>query len=93
MTDGFVLTDVSSESIMNVAKVVSNAPTSMELADIVIALSTRWKENYLKGVLTACLQLKILQKDGNGYIVNSKHRDAIRRVRSRTRVRIVNIYR
>lgn len=42
-------------------------------------MQNRWKENYLKPVVTACLQLNILQKDGNGYVVNSKHRDSIRR--------------
>ncbi len=79
MTNGFILTDVSSESIMNMAKVVSNAPISMEFGDIVTALENKWKENYLKQVITSCVQLSILQKDGNGYVVNSKQRDAIRR--------------
>jgi len=79
MVDRFVLTDVSSEAIMNVAKVVSSAPSSMIFADIAKSLETRWKENYLKQVIIVCLQLQILQKDGQNYIVHSKYRDAVKR--------------
>ena len=79
MVDKFVLTDVSSESIMNVTKVVSSAPSSIQFSDIVKALETRWKEGYLKQVLTACLQLQILRQDGQNYIVTAKYQDAIKR--------------
>ncbi|MGQ0772592.1 MAG: hypothetical protein ACT4NT_07470 [Nitrososphaerota archaeon] len=79
MANKFALVDVSSESIMNVAKVVSSAPSPMPFSDIVKALETRWKENYLKQVIIACLQLQILRQIDQNYTVNTKYQDGIKR--------------
>jgi len=79
MGSDFVLTDVSSEAVMSVVKVASHSTSSISFSSIAIALTTRYKENYLKQVIIACLQLNLLEVQGHEYVVNSKYRDSIKK--------------
>src|SRR5690242_433320 len=81
MTNLYVITDASSEAIMNVAKVVSSASAPLSFNDIAKSLETQYKESTVKLVITACLQLVILQKDGSGYTMSSKYRDDVKRAK------------
>lgn len=77
----FVLVDVTSEAIMSVAKVISSAFAPLTIDDIAKALETEYKESTVKLIVTACLQLGIIQKEGEGHTITSKYRDDVRRAK------------
>jgi len=79
MSDKYVLTDVSSESIMSIAKVISSSPSPMPFEDIATSLQTKYREQYLKQAIIACVQLQLIIKENENYVANPKSRDIIKR--------------
>ena len=75
----FVMPDTSSEAVMNIVKTVASSATSLSENDIIIAMESKYKANYVKVCLTSCLQLKLLEKTENGFVVKSSRRDEIKR--------------
>jgi len=79
MDPEFVLHDVSSEAIMNIVKSVGSSSSELTESDIAKAMESRYKPNYVKQCLNASLQLKLLEKNGEGFQVPSIRRDEIKR--------------
>lgn len=75
----FVLPDVSAEAIMTIVKSVTSSAQSLSEKDISIAMESRYKPNYVKLCLTACLQLKLLTKNDGNFQATLSRRDEIKR--------------
>ena len=81
MEQNFALYDVSSEAILNIVKSVASASNELSEEDIIKAMESRYKATYVKQCLSACLQLKLLERINGGYQVTSSHRDEIKRAK------------
>jgi len=63
---------------MNVAKVLSSASTDLGFNDIKLSFQGKYADSYLKQVISASIQLKILEKVEKNYQVVSEFRDKIK---------------
>ena len=79
MNSNFSLYDVSSEAIMNIVKSVVSASSELSEDDIIKAMESRYKHGYVKQCLGASLQLKLLERNNEGFQVPSIRRDVIKR--------------
>lgn len=80
MTSTFVLTDVTSDAIMSVAKLVSIANSPLSFDDIAKGVEDRFKASSVRSIVSSCLQLKLLQQNQNGtFAINSKFASSVKR--------------
>lgn len=74
----FSVYDVSSEAIMNIAKVISSSTETLTFDKLKLSFEGKYKDAYLKPVLASAIQMKIIIKINDGYSVNSEYRDKIK---------------
>jgi len=79
MSTQFVITDVSPELLMDIAKVLSQSPHPLSKEDIAKSLEDRYKGSYVLTALTQSVQLGLVAKQKDLFISSEKYRDLIQR--------------
>ena len=79
MSARFVMTDVSPELLMDIAKVLSQSPHPLSKEDIAKSLEDRYRNSYVFVALTQAVQLGLATKQKDLFLSSEKPRDLIKR--------------
>jgi len=75
----FVISDVSAEFIMDVAKVLSHSPSPLSKEDITRSFEGRYGKTYVSLALSQCVQLGLVSQQKDLFVSSEKYRDLIKR--------------